>query len=471
MVQKSDFKIRSTGFLLGPSLFAVVLAFPIGDLAMDAKIVLGLAFWMGIWWIFDTTPFYITAILPLIVFPISGIMDFVRTSIFYADKIILLILGGFFLAAAIERTNLHMRFALNILNSFGTRPKQIVGAFILITGCLSAWMSNTAATLLMMPLATAIITTAVTKDRDKFSACLMLGMAYAASMGGVATLIGTPPNAIFASLAQSLTDTQVSFGKWMLIGVPVSAISLIILWFYITNVGIRLDKEPMFDKKILTARILDLGKLTKDEKLVLAVFIATVTAWFSRGLIWGSYVPQIDDAIISVIAAALLFALPSTKTKQILSLKSVKKIPWGILVLIGGGLALAGGFTASGLDAWIATQLGFLAVFPYLVIVIVLLLIVVFTEFISNTATAALMIPISASLSTVVGINPLLLMVPIAIGASYGFILPASTPPNAIALSSGHVTAKKMAKIGLPLNLIFVFILAVLTTLLVPLVW
>ncbi|CAE6487792.1 Sodium-dependent dicarboxylate transporter sdcS [Candidatus Nitrosotenuis uzonensis] len=471
MVQKSDFKVSSAGFVLGPALFVLILALPIGELAVEAKIVLGLSFWMGIWWIFETVPLYIAAILPLIVFPASGILNFTDTLIFYADKIIFLILGGFFIAAAIERTNLHLRFAFHILTIFGTKPKQVVAAFILITGYLSAWMSNTAATLLVMPLATAILAAVVTKDKPKFAACLMLGIAYAASMGGVATLIGTPPNAIFASLAQSLTDTQISFGKWMLIGMPTSAISLLILWFYITHVGIKLGKDSLFDKHMLTAKLSDLGDLSRDEKLVLAVFIATVTAWLSRGLVWGSYLPQVDDSVISIIAAASLFALPSTKNKQILRWNSAKKIPWGILILIGGGLALAGGFTASGLDTWIATQLGFLAVLPYIVIVIVLLLIVVFTEFISNTATAALMIPIAASLSTIIDINPLLLMVPIAIGASYGFILPVSTPPNAIALSSGYVTAKKMARIGLPLNLIFVLVLAVLTTLLVPSVW
>jgi sodium-dependent dicarboxylate transporter 2/3/5 len=471
VVQKSDFKANSAGFVLGPTVFVLVLALPIGELALEAKIVLGLSFWMGIWWIFETVPIYITAILPLIVFPTSGILNFIDTLIFYADKIIFLILGGFFIAAAIERTNLHLRFAFHILTVFGTKPKQVVAAFILITGCLSAWMSNTAAVLLVMPLATAILAAVVTKDKPKFAACLMLGIAYAASMGGVATLIGTPTNAIFASLAQSLTDTQISFGKWMMIGMPISAISLLILWFYITHIGIKLGKDSLFDKHILTAQLLELGNLTRDEKLVLAVFITTVTAWLSRGLVWGSYLPQVDDSVISIIAAASLFILPTTKNTQILRWNSAKKIPWGILILIGGGLALAGGFTASGLDTWIAAQLGFLAFLPYIVIVFVLLLIVVFTEFISNTATVALMIPIAASLSTIIDINPLLLMVPITIGASYGFILPASTPPNAIALSSGYVTAKKMARVGLPLNLIFVLVLTVLTVLLVPSVW
>jgi len=471
MVQKSKFQIRSVGFALGPALFVLILVLPIPDLAQEAKVVLGLALWMGVWWVSESVPIYVAALLPLVVFPTSGVSSIVDTSVSYADKIIFLILGGFFLAAAIEKTNLHMRFSLNILKLFGTKPKHVVGAFMLITACLSAWMSNTATTLLMLPLASAIIVAVTTKDKDRFAACLMLGIAYSASIGGVATLIGTPPNAIFASLAQSLTDTEISFGKWMMIGVPVSAISLIALWFYMTNIGVKLGNESLFKKEVITAKLLELGRITKDEKLVLAVFAITVSAWLSRGLIWGEHIPMVDDSVISVVAAASLLALPSKTNKRILDPKSVKNIPWGILVLVGGGLALAGGFTASGLDMWIAAQLSFLAAFPYLVVVIILLVIVVFTEFISNTATAALMIPISVSLSPIIGIDPLLLMVPIAIGASYGFILPASTPPNAIVLSSGYVTTKKMARVGLPLNLIFVFIIAIITVFLIPLVW
>lgn len=468
-MKKSDFKIGSTGFALGPILFIIILAVPIYDLTQEAKVVLGLSLWMGVWWVSEAAPIYITALLPLAAFPASGVLDFAGVAAFYVDKIIFLILGGFFIAAAVERTNLHLRFALNILKGFGTRPKNVIGAFILITGCLSAWMSNTATTLLMLPLATAILAAVTAKDRDRFAVCLMLSIAYAASMGGVATIIGTPPNAIFASLAKSLTDTDVSFGKWMLIGVPVSAVSLIIMWFYMTRAN-KLGTAELFDRKVVTARLLELGRLSRDEKLVLAVFIATMGAWLSRGLVWGSYLPSIDDSIISIIAAASLFALPSAKGR-ILNLGAARRIPWGVLILIGGGLGLAGGFTASGLDMWIAAHLSFLAGFPYLIVVMILLLIVVFAEFISNTATTALMIPIAVSLSPVIGINPLMLMVPVAIAASYGFILPSSTPPNAIVLSSGYVTTRKMARMGLPLNIIFVFVISVMTAFLVPLLW
>lgn len=469
-MKKSDFKIGSVGFAIGPILFIIILAVPIYDLTQEAKVVLGLSLWMGMWWVSEAAPIHITALLPLAAFPVSGVLDFADTAIFYVDRIIFLILGGFFIAAAVERTNLHLRFALSILKGFGTRPRNVIGAFILITGCLSAWMSNTATTLLMLPLATAILAAVTAKDRDRFAVCLMLSIAYAASMGGVATIIGTPPNAIFASLAKSLTDTDVSFGKWMLIGVPVSAASLIIMWFYMVRVS-RLGTAELFDRKVVTSRLLELGRLSRDEKLVLVVFVITVGAWLSRGLVWGSYLPSIDDSIISIIAAASLFALPSAKKGQILNLKSVKRVPWGVLILIGGGLALAGGFTASGLDMWIAAHLSFLAGFPYLVVVMILLLIVVFAEFISNTATTALMIPIAVSLSPVIGINPLMLMVPVAIAASYGFILPSSTPPNAIVLSSGYVTTRKMARTGLPLNIIFVFVISVMTAFLVPLLW
>jgi sodium-dependent dicarboxylate transporter 2/3/5 len=463
-------KIGSVGFALGPALFVLTMLIPIDGLPFEAKLVLGLSFWMGTWWVTEAIPLYVTALLPLVVFPFTNVLDLVKLSTFYADRIIFLILGGFFLAAAIEKTNLHQRFAFNILKRFGTSPKHIVGAFILITGSLSAWMSNTATTLLIVPIAAAVLASITIKEKQRFASYLMLSIAFSASIGGIATLIGTPPNAIFASLAKSISDIDVSFGKWMLIGVPVSAVSLVALWAYIVWVGKISGGQIFHEKDIILKKLTELGRISSDEKKVLAIFTVAVIAWISRGLIWGSYLPMIDDSMISIIAAVSLFAIPS-KNGRIMEWSHAAKIPWGVLLLIGGGLALAGGFTTTGLDRWVATQLEFLVGMPYFMIIVILLLVVVFMEFISNTATTALMVPIAATLSGVIGINPLLLMLPVTIGASYGFILPASTPPNAIVISSGFVNAKKMARVGLPLNFLSVLVVALMTVLLVPLMW
>ncbi|WP_100183145.1 SLC13 family permease [Candidatus Nitrosotenuis aquarius] len=464
-------EISRIGLALGPVLFTIIVLAPIDGLSLEAKIVLGTAFLMGAWWVTEAIPIYVTALLPLVVFPILHVTELAQVSTFYADRIVFLMLGGFFLAAAIERTGLHQRFAFTILKLFGTNPKSIIGAFVLVTGVLSAWMSNTATTLLMLPIAIAIITSLDIQNKEKFSICLLLSIAYAASIGGIATLIGTSPNAIFASLSKSLVGIDVSFAQWLLVGLPVSAISLFVMWLYMVNVGVRIGKTPIIGEKTLIAKKLeDLGKISRDEKLVIVVFAGAVTAWITRGLVWADLFPLVDDSTIALFAAMSLFFIPS-KNKRLLDWSSAVKIPWGILVLIGGGLALAGSFTVTGVDVWMADHLSFLHGANYFIIILVLASVVIFSEYLSNTATAALMIPVAAALAPTLGVNPILLMMPVAIAASYGFILPSSTPSNAIVLSSGHVNPKKMARIGLPLNIIGVLLVSVLTTLLVPLVW
>jgi len=464
-------EISRVGFLLGPVLFAIIILIPIDGLSFEGKIVLGAAFLMGVWWVTEAIPIYVTALLPLIVFPILHVTELAKVSTFYADRIIFLLLGGFFLAAAIERTNLHQRFAFNILKLFGTNPKNIIGGFVLVTGSLSAWMSNTATTLLMLPIAIAIISSLDIKNKEKFSACLLLSIAYAASIGGIATLIGTSPNAIFASLSKSLVGVDVSFAQWLLVGLPISAISLFVMWFYMVNAGVRVGKIPIVGEKSLIMQKLEaLGKISRDEKIVIGIFVAAVTAWITRGLVWADLFPLVDDSTIALLVAVSLFLLPS-KNKRLLDWNTAVKIPWGVLFLIGGGLALAGSFTITGVDMWIADQLSFLQGAHYFVIILVLVAAVIFTEYLSNTATAALMIPVAAALAHTLGVNPILLMMPVAIAASYGFILPSSTPSNAIVLSSGYISAKRMARVGLPLNIIAVLLVSVLGTLLVPLVW
>jgi solute carrier family 13 (sodium-dependent dicarboxylate transporter), member 2/3/5 len=504
---KKDIKISRIGLSLGPVIFCILVFIPIEGLAFEAKVVLALTFWMSIWWITEAIPIYVTAFLPLILFPVFNIMSLQKLSNAYADSIIFLFLGGFILAKAIENVNLHKRFAMNILKIFGTNPRYIIGAFMVIAAILSGWISNTATTMLMLPIALAIITQLGNKnnEHDRFGTYLLLSMAYSASIGGMATLIGTPPNAIFASLSESLLNIEVSFGKWMLIGVPTSLVILSLLWVYIIKVG-KISNSPIVEgKSTILKNLVELGKINTDEKIVACVFIGTAIAWITRGLIWKDLFPMVDDATIALIAAMMFFIIPSfsrrgslsntsdienekeenkkvmvnpslNKTRKIkrinsrlLDWKTAVTIPWGILLLIGAGLALASGFIETGLDKYIAKNLSFLEGMPFIIVILIMLVVTVFAgEVISNTATAALLLPISASLATTLSIDPLLLMVPITIATSIGFIMPVATPPNAIVFSSEYITTRKMARAGLPLDLIGIAGVTIMTVVLVP---
>lgn len=324
---KQKLDIRNIGFVLGPLLFSLVLLIPSEALSFEAKIVLGLSLWMGTWWVTETIPIYVTALLPIVIFPMASVIDIGRVSLYYADRIVFLLLGGFFLAATIEKSNMHQRFAFTVLKYSGTNPKFIVGAFVIVTGSLSAWMSNTATTVLMVPIAAAILSSINIHNKERFGTCLMLCIAYAASIGGISTLIGTPPNALFASLSKSLIGVDVSFVKWMLVGIPVSAISLFIMWLYMVNFGVKLrDVSISGEKDFVLKKLESLGKLSRDEKLVTFVFAVTATAWITRGLIWGDVFPFIDDSMIAVIAAISVFLIPS-KDKRLLDWSIATKIP------------------------------------------------------------------------------------------------------------------------------------------------
>jgi sodium-dependent dicarboxylate transporter 2/3/5 len=467
-------QISRIGLVIGPVLFIVTLYSPIDGLSFEARVVLGAALWMGAWWVTEAIPIYVTALLPLVIFPSLNIAQLGQISMVYADRIVFLFLGGFMLAKAVEKSMLHERFALNVLKVFGNNPRHIVGAFMVVTGSLSAWMSNTATTMLMLPIAAAVIAQVHNpEEKGRFGTCLMLCVAYSASLGGMATLIGTPPNAIFASLSKTLVEVDVSFGQWMLIGLPVSAISLLVAWWYMVNFGAKISSIPITaEKGIVLKKLIELGKMSRDEKIVAGVFAVTAVAWVTRGLVWKDFLPLVDDSTIAVVAAISLFLLPSISKGRLLDWETAVRIPWGVLLLIGGGLALASGFTITGLDVWIAEQLNFLGGMHYFIIILAVVAVTIFVgEILSNTATAALLIPISVALAGSLNINPMLLMLPIAIATSYGFIMPVGTPPNAIVFASGHVTAGKMARAGLPLDLIGIGIVTLLTALLVPIVW
>jgi sodium-dependent dicarboxylate transporter 2/3/5 len=518
----SDNRASAIGLVLGPLIFLFIVLFPIQqlhELSFGSKIVLASTIWMAIWWITEIVPIYVTALLPLIIFPLFNVLSFTEASSNYADRIIFLFLGGFLLAKAVEKSNLHKRFAFNILKLFGTNPKYIVAAFMIVTWFIGAWMSNTATTILMLPIALAVISLFNdAKNRNKFAVCLLLSVAYSASIGGVTTLIGTPPNAIFASLANSLTGIDITFSKWLVLGIPISGISLVVLWIYMIRFGAKISdigSDSFGDKNVITKRLRELGPITRDEKLVAIVFLATVIAWVTRGILWKDVFPTIDDSMIALIMAIILFLLPSSAshkekiedrdqifdryvmnkiersydlrdnnyendkknsdrkiTPRLLDWNTAIAIPWGVLILIGGGLALADGFISSGLDNWISQQLGFLGSMHYVIIILIFVTLAILpTEMISNTATAALLLPIAGSLATSMNLNPILLMAPVAVATSYGFIMPVGTPPNAIVHSTGFISVRRMAKAGIPLDLISIVLVTVLTSILVPLLF
>ncbi|MDQ3851458.1 MAG: SLC13 family permease [Thermoproteota archaeon] len=532
---------KKIGLILGPILFLVVLLSPVAqDLPWEARIVLASTFWMGSWWITEAIPIYVTALLPMVIFPSLNVTDLGETSANYADRIVFLFLGGFILAKAVEKSNLHRRFALNMLKIFGTNPKYIVASFMMVTGFLSGWMSNTATTMLMLPIAAAVISQFQNRqDKDKFGLCLMLSVAYSASLGGMSTLIGTPPNAILASLSSSLAGVEITFGEWLIVGLPISAISLVVAWLYMVNIGVNIRgiKPVAEEKGMIGKKLSELGRITGDEILVAGVFAATATAWITRGLLWQDLLPMVDDSTIAIAAAISLFLIPSISynrnshkkgnhhddikqtrdekrrrgdsspnhkkanedtdnnrkrdltqingeneigeirngnngSKRLMDWKTAVTIPWGVILLIGGGLALANAYTETGLDQWIAEQLVFLQGINYLVVIFVIVAVAIFVgEIVSNTASAALLIPISASLAVSLGMDPLLLMIPLTIATSFGFVMPVGTPPNAIVFASGYVTIPKMARAGLPLDIIGIVLVTILTTLLVPLIW
>ena len=321
ILQISKNRVSNIGLILGPLLFiSTVFLIPIDNLSYDAKIVLGITLWTTLWWITEAIPLYVTALMPLVIFPSLEIIELGDTAAVYADRIVFLFLGGFILAKAIEKTGLHKRFALNILRVFGTNPKNIVAAFIIVTGFLSAWISNTATAMLMVPIASAVILQVENPaHRKRFGLCLMLSIAYSASLGGLATLIGTPPNAIFASLSSSLYNVQINFADWMLIGMPISAVSLFVTWLYMVNVGVKISSKTISlakEKEMVTRQLQKLGRMSPDEKLAAAVFSVTALMWISRGLLWKDLLPMIDDTTIVLISAISLFLLPSISHKR-----------------------------------------------------------------------------------------------------------------------------------------------------------
>lgn len=466
---------QSLGFFGGILLFLLILILPTSESLSPAALrVAAVATLMAIWWVTEPIPIPITALLPIALFPGFDVMSVHQVTSAYANHIIFLFLGGFIIALCFERWNLHKRIALHVISLVGNSQKRILLGFMLATALLSMWVSNTATTLMMIPVVIAVVKKIDGSGESIFGMTLMLGVAYAASIGGVATLIGTPPNAILAGVLEQQLNIDISFYDWMVFAFPLSCVFLAITWFYLCYLQKKehIIIKPL-DKAVISDELSKLGKITAEEKKILGVFIFVALAWIARGLIDIEFFKQIKDSTIAIFGAILLFIIPAkNRSTRLMDWDTAKKLPWDILLLFGGGFALASGFSETGLTTWIGSQLSFLAGVNILIIILAISLLVIFlTEVTSNTATASLLIPIMVGLSEVMQLPPMYLMATVAISASCAFMLPVATPPNAIVYSSRLVTIQQMARTGFLLNIIGSLLITLFIIKFLPLVF
>ncbi|HEX6923197.1 MAG TPA: DASS family sodium-coupled anion symporter [Bacillales bacterium] len=475
------------GLILGPLLFVLTLLFfsPQG-LSPEAQAILASTLWMAVWWITEAIPIPATSLLPIVLFPLTGGLDMGTTTSSYGDDTVFLFMGGFMIALSMEKWNLHKRIALTIISIIGTSTQRIVLGFMVATGFLSMWISNTATAMMMVPIGLAIIyqVSEALKDEPSidtspenfsFGKALMLGIAYSASLGGIGTLIGTPPNAVLAGVVEQLYGVNISFAQWMLFGVPIGWVFIFIVWFYLVKIAFPMKvKNLPGGKKVIQDEIKALGAPAFEEKAVLVVFTLATLSWISRSFLLSRFIPGIDDAVIAIAAAIILFIIPSRSKpgESILDWNTAVKLPWGILLLFGGGLAIAAGFVKTGLAEWIGQQLSVLnGIGIYVILLVVVGLVIFLTEITSNTATSTMMYPIMASLALALGVHPYALMVAAGVAASCAFMLPVATPPNAVVFGSGYLRIPDMAKAGLLLNIIGIILIPLAVYFWLPLVW
>ena len=478
------------GLVLGPLLFAAILLAPNPQgLSPAGQAVGATTAWVATWWITEAIPIPATSLLPIVIFPATGAIDVDATTAPYASTYIFLFMGGFFIAMAMQRWGLHRRIALRIIKAIGTSPSRIILGFMVATGFLSMWVSNTATTVMMTPIGLAVIlqTRSLIEGSEadiptaqgefNFGTGLMLCIAYSASIGGVATIIGTPPNLILVGAIEETFGREISFAQWLLYGVPIAVVGIAIVWGYVVKAFIppRMDSIPG-GLDVINEELKNLGPMNREEKLVLVVFVAAAVAWISRSLVDPFAAIVTDDSIIAIGAALLLFLLPSRQEDGslafLLDWETAVQIPWGVLLLFGGGLTIANGFEETGLAQWIGGLLSaFQGVSIALVIGVIVVLTIFLTEVTSNTATTAMLMPILASLAVGLSIHPYAVMIGAATAASFAFMLPVATPPNAIVFGSGYITIPQMAKTGAGLNLIGIILITLLTLSWLPLIW
>ncbi len=481
------------GRFAGPVLAVVVyLVMPVGDeLSEAARGVAAVGTLMAVWWISEALPLPATSLLPIVLFPLLGVAEVGEATAPYASDIIFLFMGGFLLALAMQRWGLHRRIALLTVMAVGTRPVRVVGGFMLATAVLSMWVSNTATTVMMLPIGLSVLQltfeheTAGEESIDPneltgeqahpFATGLMLGIAYAASIGSLATLIGTPPNLFMAGFLEQSYGVEIGFGQWMLLGLPLAAVFLALAYWVLTRWIYPPEIEELpGGRELFASELRQLGQVGRGERIVLTVFVCTALAWVLRGPITDAErlvaalpgLAGLSDAGIAITAAVVLFLVPVDWRRGVFTLDwtTARKLPWGVLLLFGGGLSLASGVTSSGLDQWIGQQVGALGGLPTVLLVVVVTASVIFlTELTSNTATAATFLPILGGVALGLDLDPVSLVVPAALAATCAFMMPVATPPNAIVFGSGHITIPQMVRAGWWLNLAAIALITAVT--------
>ncbi|MEQ8362991.1 MAG: DASS family sodium-coupled anion symporter [Cyclobacteriaceae bacterium] len=474
--------IKRLTLIVGPSL--CVLMMLMGgpdDMPAPAYAVVACTVWIALWWLTEAVPIAITSLLPILLFSVLGVMSVTSVTDYYSNPIIFLFIGGFIIALAMEKWNLHRRIALSIIQFTGTNQRQILLGFILATGFLSMWISNTATTMLMLPIALSIIDQLVQLFTDKSSAsssfgkALLISIPYAASIGGVATLVGTPTNLIFIESVQQFYGAEVPFDSWFFFALPLSLILGAFLWWNMSFGAFKLSTiEVKGSKEVISNELVKLGKMKYEEKWILSVFCTVAFAWIFRQLLIQPFFPEVNDTTIAIAGALVLFVVPSkgAPREMIMDWNYAKRLPWAVILLFGGAFALAGSFMETGLTHWIGNKLTLLkGVEPWIIMLIVVAVVNYLTELTQNMATCTLMLPILAGLSEAIGVHPFSLMVPMTIASSCAFMLPVATAPNAIVFGSGKLEIKDMVRAGFLLNIFSIILITLFTKYLMPIIW
>jgi len=472
---------KKLGLFLGPILFLILINLPFELVSEQGDKVIGVAVWMVIWWITEATSISVTALLPLLLFPLLKIMPVGDVGANYGSPIIFLFFGGFVLALALEKVNLHKRIALNIIRITGTTPNMVVLGFMIATASLSMWISNTATTVVMLPIAMSVISLLIndedgfTKSDQNFALSVMLGIAFSANAGGIATVIGTPPNSVMIGLLENEYNIEISFLKWMVIGLPFSIIMISII--YLVMVKVMFPNQQLkfaASKEVIQTELKKLGPMSGKEKMVLVIFGITVFLWIFRTVINGIFPDlKLNDTIISMAGAIAMFAVPYNLKKGdfIITWKDTSKLAWGILILFGGGLALAKGMAVSGIVDMVSAAIADSDISILFTAVLLIFLMLFMTELMSNVALVAVLAPVVAGIAIGLDIPILYLLIPVTMASSCAFMLPMATPPNAIVFASGYIKVHEMARVGVILNLIAVALLVVLFQFVIPLLF
>ena len=478
-------RVQQAGLWIGPivALSMLVTAGWQDAMPRNAWIVAGVGLWMAVWWSTEAIPVAATAFIPLVSFPLLQVMSVKAVAQSYAHPTIFLFLGAFLLALSVEKWALHRRIALGVLVRTGTDGRKLILGFMTASALLSMWMTNTSTAMMLLPIATSVAAMVVEKstgvsddEKRAFQVALLLALAYATTIGGMSTIIGTPPNVLLAGFIEETYGIQIAFFDWMLIGLPLALVLLPVGWVVLTRVAFRVD-VPASSKVagVIHSMREEMGAMTSPERRVGLLFLTVVALWMARK--WLNEVPGLEglsDAGIVMAAALLLFVIPSGNGSpaRLMQWDDVARLPWGVLILFGGGLALAAQVSGSGLAVWLGESLLPVAGLGTLVLVAAAAGLVVFlTELTSNLATAATFLPVVAAIAAQSGIEPLVLCVPVTLAASCAFMLPVATPPNAIVFSSGALTIPQMIRAGILMNLIAMMTLTLLAVILVPTVF